>query len=595
MGKRKKKIRKTGQILFSFCMACILLLTLIAIPVKADTISIQNPQIMTDTSLSAGVRVTWDCVWFGSYPQSEITAADGSIYTKLKNASGWDIKGDVTIDGVKYRRIRKGDATNYTAATKDGVVSYPWADAITYHYFKYEPIKWRVLDTGGRYFLLADKILDSQMGDANTSDHSVAWDFSTMRSWLNGYDASVNRYGMDYTGNNFIDSAFSGTEKAAILTASLECNGIDWQNSGWVTSRTYVTQDKVFLLSEDDTFGEALSAAYGFTKGKNEVDEGRQSLTTTYAHAMGVWTYTNNNVNGYAPWYLRTATAYGTGTDVKRFRDITSRGERGYAIPNTGQAGTRPALYLNASALTQFRYAGTVCSNGTVNEKNIAMTTAQPPSGNDNTNNNTSNTTDHTNNGTTAAPNHTSTQKLNPTFAYTKSYNKTYGDKAFALQARLKTGDGSLSYKSSNPKVASISSKGKVTIKGTGSCIITISTKATSHYNARSVQATILVKPKRAALKTLKPGKKQMKLTWQKDTRANGYQLQYSTSKKFTKKTTKTVTIKTNKTISRTVKKLKTGKKYYVRVRSYRNTKVNGKNRTLYGTWSKVKLSKKIK
>lgn len=97
-----------------------------------NPISIQNPQIVTDTSLSAGVRVTWDCVWFGSYPQSEITAADGSIYTKLKNASGWDIKGDVTIDGVKYRRIRKGDVTNYTAATKDGVVSYPWADAITY-------------------------------------------------------------------------------------------------------------------------------------------------------------------------------------------------------------------------------------------------------------------------------------------------------------------------------------------------------------------------------------------------------------------------------------------------------------------------------
>ena len=73
-------------------------------------------------------------------------------------------------------------------------------------------------------------------------------------------------------------------------------------------------------------------------------------------------------------------------------------------------------------------------------------------------------------------------------------------------------------------------------------------------------------------------------------TGVDGYQVQYSTDKKF-KKNTKTVTIKKNKT-STTVKKLKANKKYYVRVRTYKNVKVNGKTKKVYSSWSKVKSVK---
>lgn len=60
----------------------------------------------------------------------------------------------------------------------------------------------------------------------------------------------------------------------------------------------------------------------------------------------------------------------------------------------------------------------------------------------------------------------------------------------------------------------------------------------------------------------------------------------YSTDKKFkNKKVTKTITIKKNKTTSYTIKKLKKGKKYYVKVCSY--VKV-GKKQVL-GKYSKVK------
>ena len=56
--------------------------------VQAET-TLQNPRIVKDSSMDAGQKVTWDCVWFGSYPQSEVTAEDGAIYTKLKKKAEW--------------------------------------------------------------------------------------------------------------------------------------------------------------------------------------------------------------------------------------------------------------------------------------------------------------------------------------------------------------------------------------------------------------------------------------------------------------------------------------------------------------------------
>lgn len=86
-------------------------------------------------------------------------------------------------------------------------------------------------------------------------------------------------------------------------------------------------------------------------------------------------------------------------------------------------------------------------------------------------------------------------------------------------------------------------------------------------------------------LKSVKPGKKRLTASWAKVAGAKGYEVVYSTSKKFTKKTTKTVTIKKAKTVKTTVKKLKKGKKYFVKVRAYKV--VNGKK--VYSAWSTVK------
>lgn len=81
---------------------------------------------------------------------------------------------------------------------------------------------------------------------------------------------------------------------------------------------------------------------------------------------------------------------------------------------------------------------------------------------------------------------------------------------------------------------------------------------------------------------------------WKKDSQASGYEIQCSLKKNFKKIAAKT-TIKKAGTTSKTFKKLKKGKKYYVRVRAYKTTKVNGKTTTIRGDWSKLKLSGKIK
>ena len=98
---------------------------------------------------------------------------------------------------------------------------------------------------------------------------------------------------------------------------------------------------------------------------------------------------------------------------------------------------------------------------------------------------------------------------------------------------------------------------------------------------------TETVKPKKTSIKKLSKGKKKFTVTWAKVSGVKGYQIQYSSDKKF-KKNNKSVTVTKQKTTKATVKKLKSKKKYYVRVRTYKT--VNGKK--LYSSWSKVKSVK---
>ncbi len=97
------------------------------------------------------------------------------------------------------------------------------------------------------------------------------------------------------------------------------------------------------------------------------------------------------------------------------------------------------------------------------------------------------------------------------------------------------------------------------------------------------------IKPKATRISSLKAGSKKFTVKWKKQaTQTTGYQVQVATNKKF-KKNKKTVTIKKQKTTKTTVKKLKAKKKYYVRVRTYKTVKINGKSIRIYSDWSKTK------
>ena len=95
------------------------------------------------------------------------------------------------------------------------------------------------------------------------------------------------------------------------------------------------------------------------------------------------------------------------------------------------------------------------------------------------------------------------------------------------------------------------------------------------------------IKPKATSISSLKAGSKKFTVKWKKQaTQTTGYQVQYSASSKFSK--AKTVTVGKNTTVSKKISKLSGKKKYYVRVRTYKTVKINGKSIRIYSGWSKA-------
>lgn len=173
--------------------------------------------------------------------------------------------------------------------------------------------------------------------------------------------------------------------------------------------------------------------------------------------------------------------------------------------------------------------------------------------------------------------------KKNQALQGANAFVKAYGSKPFYLRIKT-TGDGKLSYKSSNQKIAAVDNAGKVTLKGSGKTIITVTAKATKNYNMAVKRISLTVNPKRVVGLKAKAGNKKMSVTWKQDVKASGYQLTYAKNSKFTKGK-KNVMVKKNKTTKHVVKKLKPKKTYYVKVRAYK--KVG--NAKLHGAYSKVK------
>ena len=110
-------------------------------------------------------------------------------------------------------------------------------------------------------------------------------------------------------------------------------------------------------------------------------------------------------------------------------------------------------------------------------------------------------------------------------------------------------------------------------------------------YSGKTVSSAasgkIIVRLTSSSISSLKNyATKKMTVKWAQNSKVTGYQVQYSTSSKFSSTTTKTIT--GYKNVSKTITSLTKGKTYYVRVRGYKT--VSGVK--YYSAWSAVKSVK---
>ncbi len=198
-------------------------------------------------------------------------------------------------------------------------------------------------------FLVADKSLDCQR--YNDTDTDVTWETCTMRSWLNGYGAESNKNGEDYSGNNFLNNAFSSDEQSAIKTTNVVNN----DNPEYGTEGGNDTTDKVYLLSLD----EVMNPAYGFVSREN-ISATRVAVNTAYTAGGGeIGSEYMSSAGNADSWWLRSSGDFcDFASSVNYYGRIFVDG-----LYVSGNLAVRPVLHLNLSSASGWSYAGSVTSN----------------------------------------------------------------------------------------------------------------------------------------------------------------------------------------------------------------------------------------
>ena len=447
-----KKIRKSAGRAMSLLLAAALALAAWEMPVSAGEENPANPTHHCTKLDDGSDRTDWSYVYFGSYPQTEIPA---SQMTKEIAEAFYDVNGDAWINGTKYRRISKGD-TNYDAYFGRSV----------FRYFKWEPIKWRVLENNGsELFLMADKGLDCKK--VNIDSCPITWKDCSLRRWLN---------------REFYQEAFSAGEQGAVVETSIET----------AANSDSDERDNVSLLC----YLEAINSKYGFCANGNTLSASRWMQPSNYARAMGTLIDEDGDMAGNCHWWLRHP-----GDNPRQYAITGLDGSADWRGGNlfVRHVAVVPVLHIKLSSglwSSSYNETGTGTGAGTGSPGGNGAGTGGSSTGGTGTSSGTGN---------------------------------------------AGNGTGNVSASTAKPSATSISGKVKAKSK------------------------SFVVK-------------------WKKQKSVSGYQIQYSTNKKFTKKTTKMKTVKKASATSLTVKKLKAKKTYYVRVRTYKTVK----GKQIVSKWSKA-------
>jgi uncharacterized protein YjdB len=308
-------------------LTAIMATTILVMPTNEKQVeaasSVSSPRV-TDKN------VTYDCVYFGNYPQSDATGEKKDpIKWRVLSVSGNDafLMADVNLDLAPYNDSFHEERS--------------WAYGVSW---SAEQIQ--------KY----DEMLNM----------SVTWETCTLRSWLNGYGSESNKCGVDYTNNNFIDTAFTESEQKSIITSTVvNYNGyIKYFFDKFEVNGGNDTKDKIYLLS----FDEANNTSYGFPSIYGQDVSALNRKNTAYVLACGsfkelyrdgslILTYKPDDGNtGW--WWLRTP---GEGNNNNNAMSADGEGYisiTGHPIHTTNRT-VCPVLHLNLSS-SVWSYAGTV-------------------------------------------------------------------------------------------------------------------------------------------------------------------------------------------------------------------------------------------
>ncbi len=567
---------------------------------------------------------------FGEHVDATYSSVRPALHLNLSSDSGWSYAGTVGSDnGVSaWDCIWFG---NYWQEDTNGDGKADENDTKT-------PIKWRVLSVeGDDALLLADKGLDCQ--SYNETKEDVTWETCTLRSWLNGYGADKNIAKKDYNGGGFLNNAFTTTEQQAIMTT----NVVNEDNPEYGTEGGNNTSDKVYLLSRD----EALDPANGFSARKKEYAENRRVFNTAFTKDKGADTANTEEFPGNGLWLLRTigynsksATfvfTYGylgeDAADVCAYAvrpvlhmNLSSVSSWSYAGTVASDGGVKE-MEPSTSSPTEPGKTQPPRETELPPSKTPVETTepevTEKPSVTPTVPENTQTPQETAAPGKTAEPEVTekpsvtptvpeNTQKPQKTVEPEKTAEPEVTEKPSVTPApenTQKPQETAAPGKTAEPEVTekpSVTSAPGNTQKPQG----TAEPEKTAGPGTPSRPGTSSVTPsvpqpgsfaasvpsltsdpeknavgKAAALK-LKQKKGTVTASWKKTAGAKGYQICYSTSRKWKNKKQKLVS--KNKAV---IKKLKKKKTYYFRVRAYR---LEGKKK-VYGSWSgtkKIKIKK---
>ena len=252
---------------------------------------------------------TWDCIYFGKYYITKFTPS-------VLSPSG---------DHDTMQEDEEGN--RYLVRHDEG-------------YFRYEPIKWRVLSInkdGTDAFLMADQALD--LRPYYSEDNvEITWEKSDVRRWLN---------------HDFSDAAFTENEKNVILDSTVTTGENPWSGETGGNDTT----DKIYLLSIE----EALNTSYGFSSDETE-GETRKFQATDYATVKKQLEWAYSDVVSY--WLRSQGSSVGKPAYVGSFGD----GEVLHETANRAseRLGIRPVIHVDLTNTSLWKYAGQVTPEGVI-------------------------------------------------------------------------------------------------------------------------------------------------------------------------------------------------------------------------------------